>query len=59
MDIKILCYRCKQAYESAGYIVRRVPNNKIKDKCEICTRLGFEYYAKGQKRKCVNTNGKK
>lgn len=56
MDIRTLCYRCKQEYESAGYVVSRVHDNNIKDKCEICTNAGYDYYIEERKQDCLMCN---
>lgn len=44
MEERTLCYRCKTAYESVGYTVRRIKEQKIKSECELCKRTGFDYY---------------
>ena len=41
-NIRILCYACQQNYIMAGYIVKRAPNQDVKDNCEICSRFGYE-----------------
>ena len=41
---RTLCGMCAAAYRDAGYIVRRDYSVTIKDNCDICGRLGWDYY---------------
>lgn len=40
---RTLCGMCAAAYRDAGYIVRRDYNITIKDNCDICGCMGWEY----------------
>lgn len=43
-NIRVLCFCCKQTYETAGYkVIGPLPNQKVTQPCDICTRLGYEY----------------
>lgn len=43
-DIRTLCGSCKKAYETAGYkVIGPIPNQQLKQPCEICTKLGYDY----------------
>lgn len=43
--IRCLCPQCMEAYKHAGnYVVKRLdPFQKIKDSCEKCNKLGWDY----------------
>lgn len=45
-DIRCLCGRCMSEYRmQKDYIVRRVdPMNKVKDQCDKCGNMGYDYY---------------
>ena len=40
--IRTLCHRCKQYYESAGYICIS-QWGQYKEPCDICGKSGFDY----------------
>jgi hypothetical protein len=42
--VRTLCYRCKQNYIEAGIKLERDYSVKYKDTCDICGRLGWDYY---------------
>ena len=42
-DERCLCINCKEDYETAGYIVKRVYKVKYKDHCDKCGRFGWTY----------------
>ena len=54
-DTRTLCYRCKTAYEEAGYRVYRVKEQTFKGECDICSRAGYEYYIKRGMNMCGHT----
>ena len=58
-ETRILCYKCKSDYESAGYKLHKVVTNLIKDKCEICGKAGYEYYIRNGENMCNHSNTKK
>jgi len=39
---RFLCKQCKDAYRSAGYEVKPIFND-VKEPCDICSKLGFEF----------------
>lgn len=43
MDTRVLCKKCKSAYEDAGYRVFYIHKQECKQSCDICGRDGFEY----------------
>ncbi len=43
MEVRTLCYRCKSTYESVGYTVYKIKDQKYKSECELCKRAGFDY----------------
>ena len=45
-ETRTLCYKCKQSYIQAGYILIYT-NNRIKNNCDICGCVnGYEYFIK-------------
>lgn len=45
-DARTLCFGCKQSYMSAGFVIKPMLKQTVKQPCEICGRLGFEYEIK-------------
>ncbi len=41
-NVRTLCYKCKQNYETAGYVVKS-KHTKYKSSCDYCGRCGYEY----------------
>lgn len=44
IEQRTLCYRCKQNYIDAGIRVERDYSVKYKDTCDICNKLGWQYW---------------
>ncbi len=40
---RTLCARCVNDYKIAGFFVEPSMHSTIKEPCDICGRLGFEY----------------
>lgn len=47
IEQRTLCYRCANNYRDAGYIIRRDYSITIKDACDICGRMGWQYWIEG------------
>jgi hypothetical protein len=43
-DVMVLCWKCRQDYIEAGYQVRVVDYNGLKEECTKCNRQGFSYH---------------
>jgi len=43
-DVMVLCCRCKEDYIEAGYQVRVVDYNGLREECTKCNRQGFSYH---------------
>ena len=56
MEVRTLCYRCKTAYEIAGYKVIKIKYQKVKSECELCKRTGFDYRIEIKKKEPVKDN---
>lgn len=46
MDTRVLCKKCKSAYEDAGYTVLCIRSQDVYQFCDICGRQGLEYKVK-------------
>lgn len=54
-DIRTLCIRCKSDYEDAGYEVV-FTCNKVKQPCDICGTMGFDYIIKAKDKQSEKVN---
>lgn len=52
-DIRVLCWRCRQDYVTAGYWLRQVGDSKKKP-CDKCGRGGYTYEVLCANRKSKN-----
>lgn len=43
MEKRTLCHRCAQSYREAGYILQHEDYCNIREPCDLCSRLGYEY----------------
>ena len=43
-DVMVLCCRCKEDFIEAGYQVRVVDYNGLREECAKCNRQGFSYH---------------
>ena len=43
MEIRTLCKSCAGDYREAGYSVRKLEFQFIREPCDICSRGGYEY----------------
>lgn len=51
---RTLCHRCAAAYRDAGYYIRRDYNATVKDSCDICGRMGWQFWIAVEERNHAN-----